>query len=387
MNIVDVMVRDYPWICVLLAFVLGAIVGSFLNVCVARMPLEKSVLWPGSRCGKCFQDIRWYDNLPLISYLRLGGKCRTCGAKYSSRYFWFEFLTAAGFAFLFWADVTGNLRNVNLPTGLIDTGLTPRLIAMWLIHACFFSCLMVATFTDIDHQEIPLRITLTGTVIALLAGLMMPWPWPTHPLVPAEMFPHWNIERWSHMGDNSQTINILPVGSQLWPVWVPVPSWMAPGTPLMGLFTALAGAAFGWGLMWLIRWVFSWALGKEALGLGDADLMMMVGAFLGWQAIPFVLLMGVATGLVYVLGVVVINPKFLQGDRAFAFGPFLALGGFLTLLFFWYFVGFAYELLRIPAQIYFFDGGTLVQFLILTLVVGLVTTLAIRMLRLVFAAF
>jgi leader peptidase (prepilin peptidase)/N-methyltransferase len=283
--------------------------------------------------------------------------------------------------------VVANLRSLPIPPGSMPVGLAGNLILMWLVHCFFFSCLLIATFTDIDYQEIPLRVTVTGTIVGVLAGLVFPWPWPTDPAVVDRMFPFWNIALGSNMTPGSQAVQILPVGAQLWPVWLPTPDWMAPGTPLLGLFTALAGALFGTGLMRLIRWVFSWALGKEALGLGDADLMMMIGAFLGWQAIPFVLLAGVASGLIYVLGIVVINPKFLQGERVFAFGPFLALGGFATLLFFWQFVGLAWFLLEIPVQVYLFEASVLVQFVVLVLVVGLVTTLAIRMLRLMMAAF
>src|SRR5579871_5906936 len=77
------------------AFVLGAIVGSFLNVCIARLPQEKSLLWPpGSRCGHCFQPVRWHDNIPLVSYWVLRGRCRSCGATFSSRYFFVELATA-----------------------------------------------------------------------------------------------------------------------------------------------------------------------------------------------------------------------------------------------------------------------------------------------------
>jgi leader peptidase (prepilin peptidase)/N-methyltransferase len=93
------------------AFVLGSVVGSFLNVCIARMPLEKSILWPGSRCTQCFQGIKWYDNLPLVSYLWLRGHCRQCGSRFSVRYFIVERLTGLGFAGLFYAEVVGNVHN------------------------------------------------------------------------------------------------------------------------------------------------------------------------------------------------------------------------------------------------------------------------------------
>src|SRR6202049_3306266 len=79
-------------------FVLGAIVGSFLNVCIYRLPLEKSILWPpASHCSHCLQPIRWYDNIPLLSYWLLWGHCRICGAKFSVRYFFIELLTALSF--------------------------------------------------------------------------------------------------------------------------------------------------------------------------------------------------------------------------------------------------------------------------------------------------
>src|SRR5205809_5731572 len=83
-------------------FVLGTIVGSLLNVCVHRLPLEKSIIWPGSRCSHCLQPIRWYDNIPLLSYLLLRGRCRACGTSYSARYFLIELLTGLSFVGLFY---------------------------------------------------------------------------------------------------------------------------------------------------------------------------------------------------------------------------------------------------------------------------------------------
>src|SRR5687768_5095375 len=91
-------------------FVLGATVGSFLNVVVARLPLEKSVVWPGSRCGSCLTAIRWYDNLPLISYLWLRGRCRACGQRFSVRYLLVELVCALGFVGLFYVEVILNVH-------------------------------------------------------------------------------------------------------------------------------------------------------------------------------------------------------------------------------------------------------------------------------------
>src|SRR5947208_13206977 len=94
------------------AFLLGTAVGSFLNVCAYRLPYEKSVLWPGSRCGSCYQAIRWYDNIPLLSYWLLRGRCRICGATFSPRYFLVELFTGLAFAALFYLEIYQNILHV-----------------------------------------------------------------------------------------------------------------------------------------------------------------------------------------------------------------------------------------------------------------------------------
>src|SRR5262245_10585159 len=93
-------------------FVLGAAVGSGLNVCIVRVPYEKSILWPGSHCGNCFQPVRWYDNIPLVSYWVLRGRCRCCGATFSMRYFLTELFTALSFVAVFYLDVILNVHDV-----------------------------------------------------------------------------------------------------------------------------------------------------------------------------------------------------------------------------------------------------------------------------------
>src|ERR1700684_3556832 len=96
------------WLIVV--FLLGTAIGSFLNVVIARLPREKSLIWPGSHCGSCFQAIHWYDNIPLISYLWLRGRCRTCGARFSMRYFAVELLTGLAFAGLFYLEVIRDIQ-------------------------------------------------------------------------------------------------------------------------------------------------------------------------------------------------------------------------------------------------------------------------------------
>src|SRR5258708_4302843 len=92
-----------------LIFILVAFLGSFLNVCIYRLPMEKSILWPAvSYCGHCLQPIHWYDNIPLISYWVLKGKCRVCQTPFSMRYFLVELLTGASFAGLFYLEFIRN---------------------------------------------------------------------------------------------------------------------------------------------------------------------------------------------------------------------------------------------------------------------------------------
>src|SRR5438876_6601860 len=86
----------------LVLFVIGTMVGSLLNVCIYRIPMEKSIFWPGSRCSKCLQHIAWYDNVPLVSYVLLGGRCRICKERFSVRYFLIELMTGVSFAGLFY---------------------------------------------------------------------------------------------------------------------------------------------------------------------------------------------------------------------------------------------------------------------------------------------
>src|SRR5437588_10792281 len=101
-----------PWYVLVFAF--GAAVGSLLNVCIYRIPLEKSILWPASRCSQCLQPIRWYFNIPLLSYVLLRGRCRTCGARFSSRYFLVELLTGLIFAGLFYLEVLENIHGFKI---------------------------------------------------------------------------------------------------------------------------------------------------------------------------------------------------------------------------------------------------------------------------------
>jgi leader peptidase (prepilin peptidase)/N-methyltransferase len=296
---------EYPLALAPIVFFFGAMVGSLLNVCIYRMPLEKSLWWPGSRCSNCYQPVRKRDNIPLFSYWILRGKCRTCGAKFSIRYFLIELFTATLFAVTFYLYL--NLRNAPADS-VTPYQATTRidLFLMWIYHITFLSFLIVATFTDFDHREIPLRLTIPGTVIGIIGGTLGAWPWPLHAIDP----------------------NLIG-GMQTWPLWWPlsdIAAWLQPGTWQVGLLTSVVGALVGTGVIRIIRALFSWAFEKEAMGLGDADLLMMIGAFMGWQAIIMVLGYAVFLGLIFVL-----ITFLFRGGHELPFGPALNGGAVLVL--------------------------------------------------------
>jgi len=305
----------YVWLG--LVFIIGACVGSFLNVCIHRLPLEKSVIWPGSRCGACLQAIRWYDNIPLVSYFLLRGRCRMCGAGFSFQYFLVELTTACGFAMLFYLEVVANTQQfgiINFNRFAIQMGDIPW--QAWVIfahHAILFSFLLVATVCDLREMEIPLSVTVPGTLVGLASSALWPWPWPYTP--PQAM-------RLLQFPDQWQEPMRLLSGLYPWPFWGPLPEFMMPGGNWQtGLATGLVGALVGSMVLRFIRWIFSSILGVEALGLGDADIMMMAGAFLGWQPIIIGFFIGVFYALLIGILVLVVTR-----DNVVPFGPGLSLG-------------------------------------------------------------
>ena len=142
---------DFPWFFATLAFLLGAIWGSFLNVCIYRIPAGRSVVFPGSTCA-CGQPISWYHNIPIVSWLLLRGKAACCGVPFSVRYPAIELLTAVLFLWV------------------------------WLIHAplvamlgmVFITILLCSTFIDLDHMIIPDRFSIGGMVLGVALSVFFP---------------------------------------------------------------------------------------------------------------------------------------------------------------------------------------------------------------------
>ncbi|HEY8503072.1 MAG TPA: prepilin peptidase [Gemmataceae bacterium] len=312
-------------------FILGAGIGSLLNVCIARLPQEKSVLWPlTSRCGTCYQRIAWYDNLPLVSYLRLRGRCRTCGARFSPRYLLVELGTAVGFVLLFYLEIVQNWYGIELfrerryAIRTFDISRIPwEAWAFFLHHAVLLCLLIVAAACDMDRREIPLSVTIPGTVIGLAGAALFPWPWPNDPSRALAALP--SEESWYPLRFGGK----IPLGLYPWPVWGPLPEGLPPGSWQLGLVTGLMGALFGLFLVRAVRFLCNRGLGMEALGLGDADLMMAAGAFLGWQPVLAAFFLGAVAALVMAL-----PSLFLRGENSLPFGPGLAVG--IVLAWFWW---------------------------------------------------
>jgi leader peptidase (prepilin peptidase)/N-methyltransferase len=344
------------WCAFVLA--LGLMVGSFINVLVARLPYEKSVVWPSSRCFACFRPVRMLDNVPVLGYLRLGGKCRHCAAPFAARYMWVELGTGLAFLTLFLAEVV--FDRFALPGVRFNfrgfQNATPSVAALGLFvyHALLLSALIAAAVVDLEHRVIPTQITYPALVVGIIGGALMPWPWP-HPEAAVNAIPAgmpWYAE---------QTAGKVPLGVQLWPFWGPTFDFAPPGSWQMGLTNSVLGALIASVVVRATKWLFETGFGREALGLGDADLLMMSGAFLGWQIPVLALFVGSFVSLIlkvleYALGAPDAPPASgplgtpVTGPpeaRELPFGPGLAIGVAIT----W----FAWPWLGPRLQFPFFD--------------------------------
>jgi len=267
-----------PWFFVTCAAVLGALIGSFLNVVIYRLPVMMEHAWqdeiaaaqisgeqtpperprfnlmtPRSRCGQCGHAITALENIPIVSWLALRGRCSACGTAISARYPLVELATALLFAAC--ASSFG-------PT--VQGGAS----------MAFCAVLIALTGIDLDTQLLPDQLTLPLLWLGLL----------------------------------------LNVG---------------------GVFTrlpdAVIGAAAGYLVLWSIYWLFKLATGREGMGYGDFKLLAALGAWFGWQALPTMLLISSVVGAVIGIAILIVQKKGRQ--TAIAFGPYLAIAGLVTLFF------------------------------------------------------
>jgi leader peptidase (prepilin peptidase) / N-methyltransferase len=258
--------------------VLGAIIGSFLNVVIHRLPLEESIVLPNSRCPSCGAAIAFYDNVPLVSYVALRGKCRACKTGISARYPTVELLTALLFVAVGWRD-----------------GLTPAL----LFDLIFVSALIALVFIDAEHMILPNAITYPGMAFALVARMVLPY------LMGRPYF---------------DDLDGLMQG-----LFSDLPLWTA------SLLGALIGALVGGGSLWLMGWTWEKLRGIEAMGLGDVKMMFMVGAYFGWRLTILTIFLGVLSG-----SAIGVTLMLRQGKKnmqmLLPFGVFLGIGSIVALL-------------------------------------------------------
>ncbi|MBI2957045.1 MAG: prepilin peptidase [Acidobacteria bacterium] len=230
-----------------LVFVFGLCLGSFLNVCIHRLPRGRSIVHPRSRCPRCFHSIAAYDNIPLLSYLLLGGRCRHCRGRISAVYPLVELLTGVVLLLAY------------RQFGLSAPGLKAALLALALI---------VLTFTDLHYRRLPDAVTFPGIAAGFAFALWVP------------------------VGDGTAALALGGLGLGL------------PAPRALSVLDALLGALLGAGLLFLLGEIFSWLMRVEGLGLGDVKLMAMVGLFLGfkltWLTLFLGSLVGVAVGGLYI---------------------------------------------------------------------------------------
>ena len=243
-------------------FVLGLAFGSFLNVCICRLPLGISVVTPRSACPKCKKGIALYDNMPVLSWLILGGRCRHCKAKISPRYLSIELLTGLLFLVCYW--YFGNTLST--------------------LKYCTFGFLVLGLiFTDAEAKLLPDKLTLTGLALGVAFSLFVP----VHDLV-SQFLPG---------------VMNLPFNGDI--------SWR-----LFSLLDSLLGAAVGAAFIYGVGAIYLRWRGTEGMGFGDVKLMAMVGAFLGIKLTVLTIFTASIVGSIFGLSAVLI--VWLKRTRRFA---------------------------------------------------------------------
>jgi leader peptidase (prepilin peptidase) / N-methyltransferase len=268
-----------PYIVAGFVFVFGLLIGSFLNVVIHRVPLGESIVLPASHCPSCNAAIKPYDNVPVLSYAVLGGKCRHCGVGISPIYPAVELLVAILFVLVFIKD--GNQFHI------FDDHYMQVGARFWLTlvgDLAFVSFIVPLVFIDLRHFLLPNVITFPGLAVLLVLRVLAPDPWQMRRL------PH-------GFGINAQ------------------PEWA------LAIIGALLGMLAGGGTLWLIRFAYLKLRHVEGMGLGDVKMMLMVGAYLGWQLTLLTILIGSTLGSL--VGILVMMARGSNMKMEIQFGVFL----------------------------------------------------------------
>ena len=266
------------WVGYIFVFVLGACIGSFLNVVIYRVPNEMSLL-TSSACPNCKRGIKFYHNIPIFGWLMLGGKCSNCKEPIAWRYPAVELLTALVFVLTYW-----------------QIGLT----VMLPVALVFVAAMIALIFIDSDHMILPNVITYPLLIFALIVRGLFPMVFTGHVFSDMLFSP----------------INQL----HGYPAWV------------VSLAGALFGALVGGGSLWLVGAIWKALRGVDAMGLGDVKMMFGVGALLGWRLTMLTIFLGAFAGAL--IGIVlVVKEKDRNLQMQLPFGIFLGIGSIVALLF------------------------------------------------------
>ena len=260
-------------------FILGLLFGSFANVCIWRIPRKEEIVFTPSHCPKCLSWIKWYDNIPVLSYLLLGRKCRNCMAKISRRY-----------------------PAIELISGLLFLGVYLRFGPEWRLagYIPFVWAMLVISAIDMEHYIIPDVLSIPGIIagflLAVLANLGLPFD--------LTVFGRADI-------------------LSRWPI-----------------IDSAIGLVLGGGFLWLAAWLGEKVFRQEAMGGGDIKLAAMIGAFMGWKAVLVSFFLAFLAGSLVGITLILIGrakkndaPEGVKPRAMVPFGPFLALGGIISL--FW----------------------------------------------------
>ncbi len=297
-----------------LTFLAGAAVGSFVNVCVYRIPWEKSILWPDSRCPRCLSAIRPRDNVPILGWFLLKGKCRDCGLPIAPRYPLVEALVGLLFVGAYLVDVAA------VGDQLMMGDAIARAVARAGYHQALLAFLTVATFIDYDLYLIPDEVTVPGMFVGLSVAALCPWVRAT-----------------------------------------PADSASLGGALLVGVIGLVVGGL----LVWVVRFFGSIVFRKEAMGFGDVTLLAMIGAFLGWQAAVLTFFLAPFFGighafwkLVPLLAKKLMRRETTGSDHEMPFGPYLSMAAAtLVLSWPWLWPGWAGPLFQQLRMVFFFVLG------------------------------
>ena len=252
-----------------LAFVLGAVIGSFLNVCIYRIPRNESIIRPGSHCTSCNKPISFYHNIPILSYILLRGRCSGCNSKISSRYPFVELLT--GLLFL----ITAGMFGLSIES---------------LVYLMLISSLIVITFIDLEHKIIPNAVTYPGIAVGILYGAV--------------------ITDWGSWGE--VTANYTAGKLNFFSLLRELP-----------VLDSIFGVILGAGTLLLIAYAYKAVKKRDGMGMGDVKLLAMIGSFFGWEGVLFAIFLGSILGSVSGIAIIVSG----RGDMKYAlpFGPFLSV--------------------------------------------------------------